>query len=104
MAARAASAMPVIKRVAKNISLRIRAEPDPLGYSLLNLWQSHLGDGDCGAQSQRHAAQRFLVPGPLLRRLAFELLHPERDRVWWHTRQILENVWLGNSVRPLERM
>src|SRR5271165_709947 len=78
MAARVATITPITnKRPAGNMSLRIRDELNPLGHSLLDLRQSYGEDGNCGSQPQRHTAHRFLVPGPFLGCLTFELLHPK---------------------------
>ena len=52
---------------------------------------------------QRHAAHRFLVPGPFLGFLTFELLHPKLDYIRRHARQVFENIRRGEAVRCLER-
>ena len=48
---------------------------------------------------QRHAAHRFLVPGPFLGFLTFELLHPKLDYIRRHARQVFENIRRGEAVR-----
>ena len=86
------------------MSLRIHDELNPLGHSLLDLRQSYGEDGNCGAQPQRHAAHRFLVPGPFMGCRTFELLHPKLDYIRRHARQVFENIRRGEAVRSLERM
>src|SRR6476469_10161035 len=104
MTTSAASHAHAIRSLTQNISLRLRAEFNPLGYTLLHLWQCDGEDRYRGAQFQRHAAQRLLLPGTLLRRLAFNRPHPELHHVGRHARQVLEKVRPGDAVRSLQRM